>query len=446
MRGKEIRLVIVAYQFPPLIVGGSERPFMFAKYLANNDFDVTVLTLSQQSYSKVYQKANIDLALLQDLPEEVKIISVESEDLIKARKGSIPLKFPEFFNEAYFWRKEFFNSIERIKKENGIDLILVTAPPFCVANQVIKYAKKEGIPCVFDMRDHWTFWVTTPYKTFLHFWWTKRMENRALKTASKIITTSEVTRSDLLKLHRNLNPKKLLVIPNGFDATYQKANIVFSPNNKINIGYIGSFYYDPDSRQNILKSRKEKSGIKKLQYVPRQEDWLYRSPYFFLKTINTILSENPSLKSQIQINFAGQKPSWLEEMVASFNLESNVNYLGLISKSESIKFLKRNDFLLITSSKIKNGKDYSIAGKTFDYLQSQKPILAFVTNSAQRDLLIKTGAAIILNPDNNQEAVKKLTEIFSKGVTLSPNVEYISTFERKVQVKNLGQELKTCIT
>lgn len=272
------------------------------------------------------------------------------------------------------------------------------------------------------------------------------MENRALKTASKIITTSEVTRSDLLKLHRNLNPKKLLVIPNGFDATYQKANIVFSPNNKINIGYIGSFYYDPDSRQNILKSRKEKSGIKKLQYVPRQEDWLYRSPYFFLKTINTILSENPSLKSQIQINFAGQKPSWLEEMVASFNLESNVNYLGLISKSESIKFLKRNDFLLITSSKIKNGKDYSIAGKTFDYLQSQKPILAFVTNSAQRDLLIKTGAAIILNPDNNQEAVKKLTEIFSKGVTLSPNVEYISTFERKMQVKNLGQELKTCIT
>src|SRR5690606_14312108 len=108
--------------------------------------------------------------------------------------------------------------------------------------------------------------------------------------------------------------------------------------------------------------------------------------------------EAPELFDRLEIIFAGEKPVWFDPMVKDADLK-NVTHLGFISKTEVKKLIASADYLLITSSKILNGNEYSVAGKTFEYLASGKPIVGVVCDGEQRDVLEKTGNAIILNPD-----------------------------------------------
>ena len=57
-------------------------------------------------------------------------------------------------------------------------------------------------------------------------------------------------------------------------------------------------------------------------------------------------------------------------------------------------FQETCDALLITTAKQLDGKYYSIAGKTFEYIQMQKPIVAFLFDGAQKDLLVEGGTSL----------------------------------------------------
>jgi hypothetical protein len=171
------------------------------------------------------------------------------------------------------------------------------------------------------------------------------MEGSVFKQAAKIIATSEVTIDDFKLLHPQINPDKFVYIPNGFDFNIDFKTIKTFVEEKIKIGYVGSFYYSPESRELIFKKWYKKKGHRKLQYVPRKEDWLYRSPYFFFKTLKEVFDKIPELRQKVEIHFAGNKPQWFDSMVSEFELDEQVTYLGWMSQSESLSFQNTCDFL-----------------------------------------------------------------------------------------------------
>ena len=189
----------------------------------------------------------------------------------------------------------------------------------------------------------------------------------------------------------------------------------------------------------MFKSWKEKKLHRKLQYTPRKEDWLYRSPYFLFKTLNKLFNISPELKSKIIVKFVGSKPDWLEKMIGEFNLQENIEHIGFLPFDETEKFQQSCDALLITSVKVIDGEDYCIAGKTFDYIATQKPILGFVTEGAQKQFIEKSGTGIICNPDDIDGSVNTLKNIFDNGVTLKPNKKFIEKHHRKNLTKQLSE-------
>ncbi|TRX70553.1 glycosyltransferase [Carboxylicivirga sp. M1479] len=440
-----MNILFIAYQFPPLNVGGSHRPLMFAKYLPEYGITPTIITLDQRDYSVVYTKVNRDNNQLKELSDDTHICQVKSDNLIRKRSNRFISRFPEFFNEAYYWRKDFYKKISILVSKKKYDAIFVTAPPFSILKLAKKTSKKFDVPLIVDLRDHWSLWMTTPYKSYLHYLLVKNSEKRVLQAAESIITTSLVTQSDLIKHHPSIRKSKFNYIPNGFDnQILENEKIVFNTKYEINIGYVGSFYYDPESRDMMFKETKKKTLLKKLQYTPRKEDWLYRSPYFFLKTIKQIIKNNPDFKNRIKISFAGKKENWLLQMVDDFGLSDIVNHVGWLDKQQSVEFQKKCDFLLLTSSKVINGKDYSIAGKTFEYLKLLKPVLGFVTNSAQKDLLEQLGNSLLLDPDDHIESSKKLEQVFNQNTEFILNKKFAKQFERKKQTQQLAQIIKSC--
>ncbi|TXD81364.1 glycosyltransferase family 4 protein [Subsaximicrobium wynnwilliamsii] len=440
-------ILYIAYQFPPLNVGGSARPARFVKHLSKFDINTTVVTLDPESYSNVYPHAKSDSNLLDDYKIDFSILKVPSKNLVERRANKVSNFIDIFFNkykgnEHTYWQEDYHSIVDKWLETNSVEAIVVTAPPFSILPLAVATSKKHNIPLVVDLRDHWTLWVMAPYGTYYKYLASKVAENKVFRHAKKIIVTSKVTQQDLIDFHPNIAAHKFKYIPNGFETPIVYKDITFKPSEEIVIGYVGSFYYSPESRDLIMTPWWKKKAHRKLQYVPRKEDWLYRSPYFLFKNLDALFLTYPELKHIIKVKFAGTRPDWFDEMVSEFGLENNVEHLGWISQTESLAFQDSCDFLLATSAKVIGGRDYSIAGKTFEYFRMQKPILALVAEGAQKDMLEQSGMAHLIAIDNTTLAKEQLHTVFTSEHTLHPNKTFIDSFQIEKLTEALANEIK----
>ena len=440
-------ILFIAYQFPPLNVGGTQRPLKFVKYL--HEFGITpiIITLAQKSYKEVYGTFHSDIETMAEIPEGTTIIEIPSTPLLSKRTGEIKHFLEIYFStvrrEAQSWKPNLLARLPGIIEKYKPKAVFVTAPPFSMLPLAVEIAEKYKLPLISDLRDAWSQWNTTPYATKVHYNAVVKLEDEIFQKSKAIIATSKQTIFDFIKTHPNIQKSKFHYIPNGFDSEINKFNIKydFSIKKEIVIGYTGSFYYSPESRQQMLTPWYKKRLHRKLQYTPVKEDWLYRSPYFFFKTLNKLFDKKPKLKSKVKIKFAGKKPVWIQAMIDEFKLSNNCDFVGQLNHKASLQFQKSCDALLITSSKVMGGKDYSIAGKTFEYIVAQKPILAFVTESAQKDVLEETGITIVCDPDDSEGAVNMLKSIFEESISLKLNKKFIEKHQRSFLTKKLSEIL-----
>lgn len=442
-----LKAIIIAYEFPPLNVGGTSRTFRFTNYLPKYGVKPIVFTLHPESYFSVFENPKTDKEKLNLLDPSVEIIQVKSDNLFSKKHKKIRTFIQTFFNihrgvEAKYWKQNLYAKIDDYLQTNSAACIFVTAPPFSVLSLAKRVSKKHKLPLIVDFRDPMTLWTINPYGNYITYLLTKLNERSILRAASAIIATSEVTIEDMQSLHPNILKEKFHYIPNSYEGIIHYEPITTKTSNKITIGYVGSFYYSPVSRNLILTPWYKKKGHRLLQFVPRKEDWLYRSPCFVFKAFSELIKNNPEYKDKIILKFAGKKEYWFDEMVKDEKLEDIVEHIGWLSHSDSIQFQKQCDWLLLTSAKVINGLDYSIAGKTFEYIKLQKPILGFVCNGAQKDLLESTGIAKILDPDDIKTNSKILIKLFSESIYLNPNEEFISFFSSEVQAKRLASILR----
>lgn len=442
-------ILFIAYEFPPLSRGGVYRPMGFVKYLRAFGLNPIVITLAEKDFPKVYGAQKLDYTLGAGNIDNIEKVEVSSTKILNQELPAIKAFINIFFSvggrEAKGWKEDFDLKIkETILKYNPVAL-LVTAPPFSVIESAIDAAQKYKLPLITDFRDALSQWNINPYGSRVHYWKTLKNEYQYLKKSSAVVVTSKQTIADFKQIHPAIPASKFHYIPNGFEGVLDE----WSPLSKkeiFTIGYVGSFYYSPESRSNMFVPWWKKKGHKIFQFSPHKEDWLYRSPYFFFKTLAKLTTDKPAWRKKIKVIFAGNIPDWLPQMIKEFSLNDMIELKGLISHAESLQFQKECDTLLITSSKKINGLDYSIAGKTFEYFKSQKPIIAFAAEGAQKDILAESGMALLCNPDDIVGSAKKMEEFFNGNLTLFPDFPFIQNFERKRLTEKLAKLILETVT
>ena len=434
------KIFFIAFEFPPLNNGGVFRPMAIVKRLSKS-YKIVVFTLHPNSIENFFGENNFDTSLEFDLNENIDVIQITVKKL--AKKSKIKKFFDISDRDTKEWEQKAKEILINKAKQEKPDLLLVTAPPFTMASFGRKISKELKIPMVLDLRDAWSLWNISPYRSWFHYFFTKIEERKCLNHSEIVFVTSEQTKRDLISLHSNLSLNKVQVITNGFESRSSELSQVKNINQKIVIGYVGGFYYSPESRDLMLKKWYLKRPTRWLNYTPRKEDWLYRTPYFFFRTLQALFERNEGFKKIIEIQFIGKKPNWFDKMVSQFELNDVVFHLGEYSHTNSLKFQQECDVLLITSSKVIGAKDYSIAGKTFEYISMLKPILAFVCAGAQKDILEQTGLAIICNPDDIFGSVNVIEEFIYSKNTLEPKFEFIDHLSRNYQIKEMEKFLNS---
>jgi len=445
-----VKILLIAFEFPPLASAGVQRSLKFAKYLAEFGIHPVVVTTDLDGFKQAISEYPIDESLLADLPA-----SLEIERIPFIRRKTLQTgRFHEwrriFFSLvedlAEQWSPEFNNAMEALVEKHQPRAIYVSLPPFCMAHLGCALAKRYNLPLILDFRDAWSQWRISPYGSWFHYWLTRRVEGQFLRLANKLVCTSNQTREDFLRVHPKIPSGKISVIPNGYDQPIDDWTLGYNGvGPTFVIGYVGAFYYHPSSRDAMMRPWWNKRLNRMIQYSPRREDWLYRSPLFFFKAVARLLKNSPELRQRLKIRFAGTKPSWIDAQVSQFGLNDIVEFVGRLDHPSVLRFQQECDALLVTSSKVVGGKDYSIAGKTYEYFTMRKPILGFVAPGSQKELLENSGMALVCDPDNSVSSSEQLLALITGQCVFKPNVVFLQQLHRRELTHRLGDLIKSVV-
>lgn len=431
-------VLFFAILFPPIGGGGVQRSLKFVKYLLDFGWKPIVITVGNS-----YHNINFDYSLLDEIPQEVEIIRVDSSvsnkyqisknklsaiaSLIIEMIGDKKLKeklIAEFTNpilsheidilqpDRYIsWVYDVLYNIENLVDLKKIDLVYTTGGPF--SNHINGYylRKTYNLPWVADFRDEWTnnpfnnfFYKNKSYELSLH----KEIEKSLIYKADNVISVTPKSRKNFINL-LDLNKKKVITITNGFDSSDFKGLVNTVRNNKFTITHYGSLYFG-------------------------------RIPINTLSAINKLIESNKIDKNKITLNLYGKIDADIKLKLYALDFHKILKISGYLPHTECISKGFSSDILLLYIGESKKLKPI-YSGKLFEYLKLNKPILSLSPNSSEVEILLnnhKAGSNYHPNDTNGIKyfIYKKYIEWEENGFVISNSIN-IKKFERK----NLTQSL-----
>jgi len=364
------KVLIIAYYFPPMGLSGVQRTVKFAKFLPKYGWKPTVLTVEPTGYYA------FDDTLLKEAEEAgVKIVRTRSYDVnrLLRKKGVIKMpservrKLLQFFGDLFFipdtkigWKSTAVKAASELIEQERFDLLFATAPPQTDFLIGAALKRKYEIPLIVDYRDAWLEYPFKYFPTPLHRWWHIYLEKRVLKVADRIIVTHRRVKEGILRRHKTVDYKEVIIISQGFDAED------FPPTNaekhtkpvKMKITHAGTFYAE-------------------------------RNPVIMLHALANVLQANPKIRGRIELHFIGNAREEDRHLVKKLDLQNVVHFLGYLPHRECIKRLIESDVLWFVID-----NDYQTPGKLYEYFGSRKPIIASLIDGYTKQVIKESGAAI----------------------------------------------------
>lgn len=359
-RKQKMRMLLIAYVFPPL--GGSRgiRMTYFIKYLAKLGWKIDVLTIKPSSGYYSY-----DDELLKKLPSGVRIYRTFPGFLhmIAYAKKRVPQS-----SQASGSSKCEFQEVKRSLKKivdglfipdrevewfplavvrglklvgnNGYDLLFSSSFPFSSHLVALQLKKITHLPWVADFGDSWAYDPGAKLSN-LKFVIRRYLEKKVLKNVSSVILTTEETRRDYLKNYSFLHAQKVNVLTSGYDPEDFKTATSRKKKNLFHLVYTGTIY----------------GNRAKVQ------------PFF--EALRDLIYKDPQLRKKLKFSFVGS--IWREEII-DIELKRFLEFTGFVSFQNSINYMKKADILVIWG----NTGGIQIPGKVFQYIGAKKPILAIL--------------------------------------------------------------------
>jgi len=400
------KILMIAYEYPPVGGIGVQRILKFTKYLPKYGWKPIVLTVRNPVAKvfdplltteispkvEVYRTSSLEPQKICRTAERAgkKILSIldkvlRTNKLVEAFHWRFERLIPKGYNNSFFFIPDRdigwfpfavlkgWEIIERRKVER----IFTTGPPH--STHMIGLALKIicDRPWVADFRDPWTEYIHWFPPTVVHRKFGEFMERIVIEYADKIISVVDYMTRDFIDKYPQIDREKFITIPNGFDTEDYKVAIP-KKDSKFTITYTGTF-------------------------------WGYHSyitPHYFLRALRELLNEKKWLEEDIRVVFVGNFSNYYKKRVKDLFLDNIVLWPGFVSHRESIAYILSSDVLLLIVGTGK-GSDRIFTGKVFEYLGAKRPILGLVVPNGVAARLIRETRSGIIVPPEDIEAIKR---------------------------------------
>lgn len=198
-----MRVLLLAYYFPPDGGAGTQRPASFARHLPTLDgglaMDCTVVTRTPPAKRTYWE------------PEDATMRA-------QAEASARVVRTPPVEGGLAPWLEAVERlADEEIRRERP-SVLLLTMSPFELWRVGARLGDRHGIPVVFDLRDPWALDGWQSYRTYLH-WRREAAEMRAmLRRADGVVANTPECRGLFCALEPALSPERVAVVTNGWDA------------------------------------------------------------------------------------------------------------------------------------------------------------------------------------------------------------------------------------
>lgn len=407
---------------------GVQRWLKFVKYLPDFGIEPHVYVPENPTYPLVDEKLVNEVApqaviIKQPIVEPYGLAAVFSKRKTKKISSGIIThkKKQSFAEKAMLWvRGNLFipdarvlwvkPSVQFLKKyitENQIDTVITTGPPHSLHLIGLALKKELNIRWITDFRDPWT---TIGYHKELKLssWAAKKhktLEKKVLNSCDQVIVTSSTTKKEF----EQLTNQPISVITNGYDVENVKAKPM---DEQFTLAHIGSLLSE-------------------------------RNPVVLWEALSELILENADFKAKFQLKLIGAVSAEVIETLQKLNLGVYCNLLGYISHEEALQEQRCSQVLLLIEIDSKDTKCI-IPGKLFEYMVSDRPIMALGPQNADFAQILKTTNTGKFFTYTEKEAVKsyilQLFEQYQKG-DLKVYPVGLQQYSRKALTKELASFL-----
>ncbi len=366
------KALIITYYWPPAGGPGVQRWLKFVKYFKDFNIEPIVYTPENPSYplrdeSLVKEIPNDITILKQPIKEPYGIAGLLSKDSVIISKGIIPEAGKQsllqrlllYIRGNFFipdarknWIKPSVNYLYKYIYDNEIATVITTGPPHSLHLIGMQLKRRTGVRWLADFRDPWT---TIGYQNQLKLTRRsikkhKQLEKEVLNEADGIVVTSFNTSKEF----QNITNQPITVISNGYDS--EETGPV-ELDDKFSLSHIGS-----------LLSK--------------------RNPEILWRVLADIARKNKIFESKFQLNLVGTVSEEVLYSLDKFGLMRFINIVGYVGHEEAIRFQRKSQVLLLIEIDSEDTRSI-IPGKLFEYMASNRPIVAIGPSESDVEKIIK---------------------------------------------------------
>ena len=431
-----------------------QRSVKFAKYLPQ--FGWKPLVVAHGGMADNVSGVRDD-SLLKDLPpghivQYTSLLQPEKDSYYRAQKK---WRQPLFSTDPMaWWAAPAARMGMDLIREHKASAIFVTMSPFTAASAGIHLKRKTGLPLVLDLRDPWALDETRIYTTRWHARqdWTK-MHEAMLEADLVIMNTPEAARaveSEFGSLRREGSVRqkmkaRVISITNGYDQEdFGRTAPDSAPSDVFRIVHTGMFH----SELAVIwdKVYAGEGFLNQLKYPRRPINLWSRTPRYLLAAMEKLIASGQIPKDKLELVLVGEISANDRQIIEDSPLAGNVKMLGYRSHAESVHWLESADLLFLPlHTPIDGGPALVVPGKAYEYLGSNRPILAMGPPGDMRNFVQQARAGVAINGDDVVGAADALLKFYNKKRTSNNAFDEdrasIAKFERRELTRRLAAEL-----
>lgn len=418
------KILIVSYYWPPAGGPGVQRWLKFVKYLPDFGIEPHVYVPKNPTYPLLDEKLVEDVSdkaiiIKQPIFEPYGLAGIFSKKKTqKISSGIIPNKKKQSWVEKMliwvrgnlfipdarlFWIRPSVQFLSKYIQEHQIETVITTGPPHSLHLIGMELKNRHKINWITDFRDPWT---TIGYhdKLQLSNWAAKKhkqLEKQVLNSCDQIIVTSPTTKKEF----EALTSKPILVITNGYDVEPISQKPL---DEKFTLAHIGSFLSE-------------------------------RNPRVLWKALAELAKENKAFSEKLELKLIGAVSDSVLETIKEFRLDAFVNHLGYVSHEVALQEQRCSQVLLLIEIDSEQ-TNCIIPGKLFEYMVSERPILAIGPEKADFASIIKeTNTGTFFTYEDKDALKTQLLQYFEAFQSQSLQVHAVGL--QKYSRRALTQEL-----
>jgi glycosyltransferase involved in cell wall biosynthesis len=242
-----------------------------------------------------------------------------------------------------------------------------------------------GIPWVAEFRDPW-YPPSRPWRRGF-----ERVLLRQMLNSADVVVT--VTQGLAAEFHRSfgLPAKKLAVINNGYEeqdflAADGRRSDLLAPG-YFHFSHFGTVYPGCSGR--------------------------------FFDALRELFQESPELRDRVRVNIVGFPDDTVRREASSDEFQQAVQLHGFVDHATAVAAMRSSDCLLILLANREVAR-LAVAGKTYEYLRTGRPILAVTYGGDTVELIRESQAGWVAHPEDVQAIKRALREAVG-GAPMSAN-------------------------